>query len=50
MLAAKRIGNMASTKGNVRPAEWRKHMRPFGKRQHNKKVRQKGKKDVRVQE
>ena len=30
---------MASTKGNVKPNEWAKHLRPYGKRQVNKRIR-----------
>lgn len=34
---------MASTKGNISPREWAKHLRPFGKRAVNKRIRKDGK-------
>jgi hypothetical protein len=33
-------------KGGVAPREWAKHLRPFGKQQHNKLVRADGKKKI----
>ncbi len=37
---------MASTKGNVKPPEWWKHLRPFNKRRVNKQIRKQGKKEI----
>ena len=37
-------------KGSVKTVEWWKHLRPFGKKRQNKKVREDGKKKIRDSE
>jgi len=39
---------MASKRNGVKPQEWAKHLRPVGKRIHNKKVRKELKKDLTI--
>lgn len=41
---------MASTKGNVKPPEWWKHLRPYNKRRNAKQIRRAGKEEIRNQE
>jgi|TARA_B110000211_G_C13668194_1_gene373318 hypothetical protein len=44
------MASVSKGKGAVKTAEWWRHLRPFGKRRQNKKVRKDGKNQIKNEE
>lgn len=43
------MASSSPSKGGVKPLSWNKHLRPDGKRFHNRRVRLNGKKKIRAE-
>ena len=43
------MASASKGKGSVKTVEWKVHLRPFGKKRQNKRVREDGKKQIKEQ-